>query len=68
METFLQMLAKYPEFAKKAQLEIDVVTLQQRLPTLDDRKSIPMVDCIMREVFRFVISTLSLAPILTYSL
>ena len=56
MELFFQMLAKFPEFVKRAQDEIDIVTSQKRLPTLDDRKNIPMIDCIMKEVFRYALS------------
>ena len=52
MATFFQVMAKYPEWVKQAQLEIDSITRQARLPTLDDRKDIPIVDCIMKEVFR----------------
>ena len=52
MATFFQMMAKHPEFAKQAQAEIDSVLNQERLPDLEDRKSLPIVDCIMKEVFR----------------
>ena len=52
METFFQMMAKYPEIVKRAHSEIDGVLKQERLPTLDDRKNLPFIDCIMKEVFR----------------
>lgn len=52
MCTFFQLMAKYPEWVKRAQTEIDHITRQARLPTLDDRKDIPIVDCIMKEVVR----------------
>lgn len=52
MATFFQMMAKYPEVVKQAQVEIDRITHKERLPTPDDRKDIPIVDCIMKEVFR----------------
>ena len=52
MASFFQMLAKHPEVVKEVQIEIDKVTNQERLPTFDDRESIPYVDCVMREVFR----------------
>ena len=52
MATFLQMMAKYPEWVKRAQVEIDRVVQQERLPTLDDRKDIPIIDCILKEVLR----------------
>ena len=52
MELFFQMMAKYPEFVEQAQAEIDSVLNQERLPKLDDRKNLPIIDCIMKEVFR----------------
>lgn len=52
MMTFLLMMAKYPEWVQRAQSEIDGVMRQERLPTLDDRKDIPIVDCILKEVLR----------------
>lgn len=52
MATFFQMMAKHPEVVRRAQIEIDIVTRGERLPTWDDRKDIPVVDCIMKEVFR----------------
>ena len=52
METFFQMMAKYPEYVKQAHSEIDAVTQQKRFLTLDDRKDVPIVDCIMKEVLR----------------
>ena len=53
MATFFQMMAKHPDVVKRAQLEIDSAIHNERLPTLDDRKNIPVVDCIMKEVFRY---------------
>ena len=53
MTGFLQYLAKYPEIVKKAQMEIDSVTRQERLPTWDDRPNIPIIDCIIKECFRY---------------
>ena len=52
MATFFQMLAKHPEVVKQAQAELDNVLHQERLPDLEDRKSLPIIDCIMKEVFR----------------
>ena len=54
MATFFQMMAKHPEVVKRAHVEIDGLTHKERLPTLDDRKDLPIVDCIMKEVFRCV--------------
>ncbi|KAI5122645.1 hypothetical protein M0805_007908 [Coniferiporia weirii] len=50
--TFFLMMTLHPEVVKKAQEEIDAVVGTDRLPTLDDRKSLPYIDCILREVFR----------------
>lgn len=52
MEIFFQMMAKHPEVVKRAHEEIDRVTKQEKLPTLDDRRALPIIDCIMKEVFR----------------
>lgn len=65
MLNFFQLMAKHQGVVKQAQSEIDIITRQERLPTLDDRKNIPFIDCIMREVFRcvLVLSALSLYSI-----
>lgn len=44
----------YPEVVKKAQEELDRVTGGERLPTFDDRAELPYIDCIKKEVFRYV--------------
>lgn len=48
------MAALHPEVVKKAQEELDRVTGGERLPTFDDRVELPYIDCIMKEVFRYV--------------
>ena len=50
------MMAKYPEVVEQAHVEIDSILHQEHLPTFEDRKSLPIVDCIMKEVFRYVFS------------
>ena len=52
MATFIQMMAKYPEVVKRAQAEVDNITKQERLPILEDRRLLPVIDCVMKEVFR----------------
>ena len=52
IETFVDIMARFPNFAKRAQEEIDAEVGPDRLPTLDDRKNLPYIDCIIREVFR----------------
>ena len=54
MSTFFYMMAKHPEWVKRAQTEIDNVMHQERLPVLDDRADLPIIDCIMKEIFRCV--------------
>lgn len=48
----------YPEAQKKAQDEIDAVIGTHRLPTWEDRPSLPYVEALYREVMRFVFSPL----------
>ena len=45
-----------PSVARRAQREIDEVTggPNIRMPTLADRKKMPYIECILREVFRYV--------------
>lgn len=37
----------------KAQSEIDNITNRDRLPTFDDRPSLPYIEALMRELFRW---------------
>ena len=46
------MMVLHPEVAKAAQEEIDRVVESGRLPDLEDRGNLPLVDCIMKEVWR----------------
>lgn len=41
-----------PEVQRKAQAEIDAVIGFDRLPTLADRKHLPYVEALVKEVFR----------------
>lgn len=43
----------YPEVQTKAQVEIDSVIGNGRLPHFDDRASLPYVDAILRELVRW---------------
>ncbi|KAF9018169.1 cytochrome P450 [Hymenopellis radicata] len=50
---FMIAMVLHPEFQKKAQAEIDAVCGQDRLPTFDDRESLPYIEHIMHEVIRW---------------
>lgn len=44
-------MVRYPEVYNRAQAEIDLVVGAERLPELDDRHSLPYLECILREVY-----------------
>ncbi|KAI9571602.1 cytochrome P450 [Boletus coccyginus] len=51
--TFCLMMVMNPEAQKNAQAQIDAVVGNTRLPTIDDRPSLPYVDAILREILRY---------------
>ena len=50
------MMTLHPEVLAKAQREVDSVigTDPERLPMLEDRKDLPYVECIVKELYRYV--------------
>ncbi|KAG1785858.1 cytochrome P450, partial [Suillus plorans] len=52
MVFFLAMVL-YPEVQKRAQAEIDSVVGKERLPTFEDRASLPYIEAVMRETWRW---------------
>ncbi|KAF8553335.1 cytochrome P450, partial [Imleria badia] len=50
--TFFLMMVLNPGAQEKAQVQIDLVLGRDRLPTIDDRPSLPYVDAILRELYR----------------
>jgi cytochrome P450 len=52
MESFILAMVRYPEVYKKAQEEIDRVIGSERLVTIDDRGSLPYLECVLKELFR----------------
>jgi cytochrome P450 len=46
-------MALYPSVQKQVQDEIDRVVGRDRLPTFDDRASLPHVDAVLRETLRW---------------
>ncbi|KAI6017134.1 cytochrome P450 [Pisolithus marmoratus] len=50
---FFLAMTLYPEVQRKAQAEIDAITRSEPLPTFIDRESLPYVDALVKEVFRW---------------
>ncbi|KAH9917066.1 cytochrome P450 [Fomitopsis serialis] len=53
MLVFILVMVQYPEVLKKAQLELTCVVGDSRLPDFRDRASLPYLECIIREVYRW---------------
>ncbi|KAG1729295.1 cytochrome P450 [Suillus occidentalis] len=51
--TFALAMVLYPEVQRRAQAEIDSVVGEDRLPTFEDRVSLPYVEAVLRETFRW---------------
>ena len=43
----------FPRVQERAQAEIDAVIGSERLPSLDDKKNLPYVEALIKEVFRW---------------
>lgn len=50
---FLLAMMNHPDALKKAQQEIDAVVGQDRLPTFEDRASLPYVEAVLEETWRW---------------
>jgi len=50
---FLLAMMSHPEVLAKAQKEIDSVVPPDRLPTFDDRPSLPYVEAVFKETYRW---------------
>ncbi|KAG1762781.1 cytochrome P450 [Suillus occidentalis] len=50
---FVLAMVLNPHVQKRAQAEIDALIGKDRLPTFDDRASLPYIDAIVRETFRW---------------
>ncbi|GJJ16120.1 hypothetical protein Clacol_010400 [Clathrus columnatus] len=53
LQTFYMAMLLYPELQKKAQAELDEVVGGDKLPTFDDRKDLPYIEAIIKEVLRW---------------
>lgn len=54
LTSFLLCMVRNPAVFKRAQEEIDAVIGHDRLPDLEDRASLPYLDCVIKELYRFV--------------
>ncbi|KAG2090009.1 cytochrome P450 [Suillus discolor] len=50
---FSLAMVLYPEVQKRAQAEIDSVVGKERLPTFEDRASLPYIEAVLRETWRW---------------
>jgi cytochrome P450 len=50
---FFMAMALHPAVQKRIQDEIDRVVGTDRLPTFEDRPSLPLVDAVVREILRW---------------
>ena len=55
--TFFLMMVHHPSVAAKAQREIDSVigSDPERVPTLEDRKNLPYLECVLKELYRWLL-------------
>ncbi|KIK53485.1 hypothetical protein GYMLUDRAFT_250310 [Collybiopsis luxurians FD-317 M1] len=53
LSTFVLAMILFPDVQKQAQQEIDLVVGNSRLPTFEDRPSLPYLDALIRELFRW---------------
>lgn len=51
---FVLAMVLYPGVQKRAQAEIDLVIGRDRLPAFEDKKSLPYVDAVVRETYRWM--------------
>ncbi|KAF5364320.1 hypothetical protein D9756_000610 [Leucocoprinus leucothites] len=51
--SFFLAMTMYPDVAKRARAELDEVVGINRLPTFEDRESLPYINALVKEVFRW---------------
>ncbi|TFY58716.1 hypothetical protein EVJ58_g6245 [Rhodofomes roseus] len=54
LQSFILAMVLHPEVYKQAQDEMDRVVGHDRLPTLEDRDSLPYLECIQKETYRWL--------------
>ena len=55
MKTFILAMVLHPDVYQKAQAEVDRVVGPGRLPDFEDRENLPYLECVLKEVFRYVV-------------
>ena len=50
---FVLAMVLYPDVQKRAQAEMDSVVGRDRLPTFEDRESLPYLEAVLRELLRW---------------
>ncbi|EJU00371.1 cytochrome P450 [Dacryopinax primogenitus] len=53
MISFFYIMTTHPEVQRRAQAEIFTAVGADRLPTMEDRGSLPYVNCVLKEIFRW---------------
>ncbi|KAF9805828.1 hypothetical protein IEO21_08930 [Rhodonia placenta] len=53
LTAFIQAMVMFPEVYAKAQQEIDEVIGRDRLPEFADRESLPYLECVLKELYRW---------------
>ena len=51
--TFLHAMVLHPAIQDKVHAQIDAIVGKERLPTFDDRPSLPYIDAVIRETLRW---------------
>ena len=53
LATFIMAMLRHPEVFEKAQAEVDRVVGSDRLPDFDDRNSLPYLEAVLIELYRY---------------
>ncbi|KDQ16087.1 hypothetical protein BOTBODRAFT_173362 [Botryobasidium botryosum FD-172 SS1] len=54
LSSFILAMATHPDVQKRAQAEIDTVVKGNGLPTLEDRENLPYIECLLKELQRWL--------------
>ncbi|TFY56486.1 hypothetical protein EVJ58_g7609 [Rhodofomes roseus] len=54
LHSFVLAMVLHPETYRKAQQEMDTVLGRDRLPTLEHRDSLPYLECVLKETYRWL--------------